>query len=162
MPPKPAPLFPPSNAPRTWLLTAAPAPIGLRLARALLDHGDNVVLGVSSGELDQLRRAHPPDAPAPPARGPDADAGGEVRGRVAAFAAFLHGEAVEKGWQERTRVVAMDGRWDAPVFLRCLTGVRGCLGGLRAGALFQLRAAGVELMLVKSRAVSSCGGDGGG
>ena len=47
-----APIFPPSpnQAPRTWLITSAAAPVGLALTRLLLGHGDNVVLGASNIE----------------------------------------------------------------------------------------------------------------
>ena len=42
----PALTFPPHTAPRTWLITSAPSPVGISVARAALEHGDNVVLGV--------------------------------------------------------------------------------------------------------------------
>jgi NAD(P)-dependent dehydrogenase (short-subunit alcohol dehydrogenase family) len=100
MPPKPVHLFPPSNAPRTWLITAAPSPIGLRLARALLDHGDNVVLGVSTAELQKLKNA----------RLNVKSAAVDLGARLQPFASFINIEAVEKGWRDRTRVVALDGR----------------------------------------------------
>lgn len=96
MPPKPAHLFPPSNAPRTWLITAAAAPIGLRLARALLHHGDNLVLCVTAAEREKLSSWRQP--------------GDNLGSRLQIFALFLYVEVVEKGWRERTRLVTSDGR----------------------------------------------------
>lgn len=40
------PNFPPSANPRVWLLTSGVCPIGIAVARALLKHGDSIVLGV--------------------------------------------------------------------------------------------------------------------
>lgn len=109
MPPKPVHLFPPSNAPRTWLITVATSPIGLRLARALLDHGDNVVLGVSTAELQKLKHA----------RLNGKSAALDLGARLQAFATFINTEAVEKGWRDRTRVVALDGRCGSVCLTPC-------------------------------------------
>ena len=110
MAPRPAPLFPPSNAPRTWLITAAASPIGLRLSRSLLDHGDNIVLGLSSAEhavyLDLQRN----------------DALGwedSLPQRVVAFARFINEDAGRKARKDRTDVVVLDGRCGSVLLLLC-------------------------------------------
>lgn len=41
-----APNFPSHNAPRVWFLSSADSPIGVALARRVLDHGDYVVAGL--------------------------------------------------------------------------------------------------------------------
>ncbi|KAI9711178.1 MAG: hypothetical protein M1820_002165 [Bogoriella megaspora] len=49
-----APSFPPSNAPRVWLLTSGASPIAVALSRLLLAHGDYVLAGVAPGELSSV------------------------------------------------------------------------------------------------------------
>ncbi|KAK6003990.1 hypothetical protein QM012_008840 [Aureobasidium pullulans] len=53
--PKPPrqPKFPTHNSPRVWFLTSANSPVGISLARHLLDHGDYVVAGVPPLEFEK-------------------------------------------------------------------------------------------------------------
>lgn len=47
--PNPPPLqFPPHSHPRVWLITAISSPVGVALARQLLNHGDYIIGGVKS------------------------------------------------------------------------------------------------------------------
>jgi NAD(P)-dependent dehydrogenase (short-subunit alcohol dehydrogenase family) len=48
----PAPQFPTHNAPRVWLLTSGDSPIGISLARQVLEHGDYVVSGIIPAEFE--------------------------------------------------------------------------------------------------------------
>jgi NAD(P)-dependent dehydrogenase (short-subunit alcohol dehydrogenase family) len=50
--------FPSHSKPRTWLISSGDNPIGLALARTVLSHGDNVVVGIVSANLlrDENRR----------------------------------------------------------------------------------------------------------
>ena len=80
--------FPLHNAPRVWLLTSGDSPIGISLARQSLEHGDYVVAGVLTVELNR-------DGP----RGEE-------------FKAFL-AEVTKKGWRERLRVVGLDAKYVA-------------------------------------------------
>ncbi|KAI9658077.1 MAG: hypothetical protein M1821_002737 [Bathelium mastoideum] len=50
-PPPRTPAFPPSNAPRVWLLTSGDSPVAISLSRLLLAHGDYVLAGIMPGEL---------------------------------------------------------------------------------------------------------------
>lgn len=100
----PTPTFPPSSSPRTWLITAAASPIGLRLSRALLAHGDNVVLGALRSDLAFLAadRSYKEE-------------GGEAGegARAEQFGRFVGSEARDMGWVERLRVVTLDGRCES-------------------------------------------------
>ncbi|CAC9886298.1 NAD(P)-binding protein [Aureobasidium pullulans] len=53
--PKPPrqPKFPTHNSPRVWFLTSANSPVGISLARHLLDHGDYIVAGVPPLEFEK-------------------------------------------------------------------------------------------------------------
>jgi NAD(P)-dependent dehydrogenase (short-subunit alcohol dehydrogenase family) len=86
----PPPQFPLHKIPRTWLISSATSPFGLALARKLLAHGDNVLLGVISIDTSG-------DFP-------------EYTGSNAAFRRFLNEEAIEEGWESQMRVVNCDGR----------------------------------------------------
>ncbi|KAL9118799.1 MAG: hypothetical protein Q9187_004650 [Circinaria calcarea] len=44
--------FPSHTNPRAWFITAGASPIGLALARAVLAHGDSVILGFESSDVD--------------------------------------------------------------------------------------------------------------
>ena len=90
--PTPALQFPTHNAPRVWLLTSGDSPIGVSLARKILDHGDYVVSGIipSDFERDGARSEDFQDFLA------------EVSKKAAA------------GWKERLRIVALDVRCAFP------------------------------------------------
>ena len=81
------PPFPSANTPRTWLITSAASPIGLTLSRALLAHGDKLLLGVLPSELD-------PENESP---------------RAEDLAQFVK-EANEQGWTEKFKIVGLDAR----------------------------------------------------
>jgi NAD(P)-dependent dehydrogenase (short-subunit alcohol dehydrogenase family) len=100
VPPTPALQFPTHNAPRVWLLTSGDSPIGVSLARKVLDHGDYVVSGIipSDFERDGARSEDFQDFLA------------EVSRKAAA------------GWKERLRVVTLDVRCAFPA-LRALFGL---------------------------------------
>lgn len=95
----PTPQFPTHNAPRVWLLTSGDSPIGISLARQVLDHGDYVVAGLipSDFETDGARS--------------------EV------FKGFLAevGQRTGENWRERLKLVALDVRCGSPA------GSDGCL-----------------------------------
>ena len=92
MTPSRAPQFPDSSDPRTWLLTSAASPLGLTLARALLAHGDNVVLGALPSDLDIYSEDH----------------------RTREFHTFVREEVEREGWKERCIVTELDGRCGPP------------------------------------------------
>jgi len=77
--------FPAHTTPRIWFLTSGLNPIALVLARALLEHGDKVVVGIDPGECE--RAGHRKD---------------EFRGLVR--------EVAGSEWGERFRVVGFDAR----------------------------------------------------
>ena len=81
------PPFPSANTPRTWLITSAASPIGLTLSRALLAHGDKLVMGALPEDLD--RRSQSPQAEE--------------------LAQFVE-EARGQGWGEKFKVVELDAR----------------------------------------------------
>lgn len=99
VPPTPALQFPTLNAPRVWLLTSGDSPIGVSLARKVLDHGDYVVSGIipSDFERDGARSEDFQDFLA------------EVSKKAAA------------GWKERLKIVALDVRCAFPT-LRVFSG----------------------------------------
>jgi hypothetical protein len=92
IPPTPALQFPTHNAPRVWLLTSGDSPIGVCLARKILDHGDYVVSGIipADFERDGARSEEFQDFLA------------EVRKKTGV------------GWKERLRIVALDVRCVSP------------------------------------------------
>ena len=92
IPPTPALQFPTHNAPRVWLLTSGDSPIGVSLARKILDHGDYVVSGIIPADFER------------------------VGARSEEFQDFL-AEVCKKagaGWKERLRIVALDVRCASP------------------------------------------------
>ena len=93
------PHFPPSVSPQTWLLSSGACPLGIRLARALLAHGDSVVLGVKPSLLE-TSQASASRLETPLKRAED-------------LGRFVSDE-VEKdeGWKARCRVVGLDCRWE--------------------------------------------------
>lgn len=96
--------FPGHAQPRTWLLTSGASPLGIALARALLTHGDCVVLCATPVELDGL------------AKGRAGRASFDVGVRVEEFARFVREEVDgAEGWRERCRVVGLDGRCEPPL-----------------------------------------------
>ncbi len=83
-----APQFPTHNAPRVWLLTSGDSPIGVSLARQILDHGDYVVSGIIPSDFER------------------------DGARTEEFQSFL-AEVRKKagaGWKERLRIIALDVR----------------------------------------------------
>lgn len=78
--------FPIHNDPRVWLITAGDSPIGISIARQILDHGDSALVGVSDSKLV---RENP---------------------RRNGFDAFLDEVEAhrEEGWPERLRTVDLD------------------------------------------------------
>ena len=103
-PPRPL-QFPAGNTPRTWLITAGASPIGLKLTRALLTHGDNVVLGAKPEDLIYGKHATRSAADR----------------RAEDFGRFIS-EEVERmgaGVRERVRVVGLDGRCEASFYIFC-------------------------------------------
>ncbi|KAF1990176.1 NAD(P)-binding protein [Aulographum hederae CBS 113979] len=124
------PQFPSHNGPRVWFITNGASPVGIGVARQVLEHGDFVVAGVLPEELDKTN--------------------GNDHGRAEDFKAFLdevrakgdgngnHGVDVEMGgadeddenvgseeeeqgdpsisragakrWKDRVKVVGLDGR----------------------------------------------------
>ena len=85
----PAPAFPTHNAPRVWLITSGDSPIGISLARRLLDHGDYVVTGIIPSEFEK-----------------DGCRSEELK----AFLAEV-GERTPDGWKDRLRIVSLDVRY---------------------------------------------------
>jgi hypothetical protein len=86
------PQFPTHNAPRVWLLTSGDSPIGISLARQVLNHGDFVVSGIIPGEFEKDGT------------------------RSEEFKSFLSevGRRSGDGWKERLRIVALDIRCASP------------------------------------------------
>lgn len=130
---KPNPQFPAHSYPRTWLLTSAASPIGIALARALLSHGESVVLGVAGDDLEHcswtsagkgIVHGNYKGANGLGARGAE-----PPTERAEEFGNFLSEVREEEGWEERVRVVGLDGRCESlPSGLRW--GERSCWGGL--------------------------------
>jgi len=88
LPSIPAPQFPTHNAPRVWLITSGDSPIGISLARQVLDHGDYVVSGIIPSDFER------------------------EGARTEEFQGFLT-EVRKKagaGWKERLRIVQLDVR----------------------------------------------------
>jgi NAD(P)-dependent dehydrogenase (short-subunit alcohol dehydrogenase family) len=82
----PAPTFPTHNAPLVWLITSGDSPIGISLARQLLDHGDYVVTGIIPAEFEK-----------------DGYRSEELKSFLAEV-----GEKTADGWKDRLRIVALD------------------------------------------------------
>jgi hypothetical protein len=87
------PQFPTHNAPRVWLLTSGDSPVGISLARQVLNHGDYVVSGIIPVEFEK------DDA------------------RSEEFKRFLSevGRRSGEGWKERLKIVALDTRCASPL-----------------------------------------------
>jgi hypothetical protein len=87
-----APQFPTHNAPRVWLLTSGDSPVGISLARQVLDHGDYVVSGIIPTEFER------------------------DGARSEEFKNFLSevGRRSGDGWKERLRIVGLDIRCASP------------------------------------------------
>lgn len=116
-PSKANPQFPIHADRRTWLLTSAASTIGVALARAVLAHGDNVVLGTAEEDLELC-----------PWKGTGKGVvNGRFRGtnglggrgaeppseRMEEFDNFLREILDEEGCEERVRVVGLDGRCES-------------------------------------------------
>ena len=98
IPPTPPLQFPTHNAPRVWLVTSGDSPIGVSVARKVLDHGDHVVSGIilSDFERDGARSEE--------------------------FQDFLC-EVSQKGWKDRLKILELDVRCASPalrIYLGCL------------------------------------------
>ncbi|OAG37372.1 hypothetical protein AYO21_08449 [Fonsecaea monophora] len=78
------PQFPTHNAPRVWLLTSGDSPIGISVARQVLDHGDYVVSGIIQAEFEN------------------------DGARSQEFKRFLSQVGRTPGMKERLKVVALD------------------------------------------------------
>lgn len=92
------PQFPIHSQPRSWLLTAGASPIGIALARAVLDHGDFVALGVLPSDIAT-------------------DYGwGTADERAEQFGRFLKEEVgTQPAWKARCKLVHLDTRCEALV-----------------------------------------------
>jgi NAD(P)-dependent dehydrogenase (short-subunit alcohol dehydrogenase family) len=90
--PTPALQFPTHNAPRVWLLTSGDSPIGISLARKVLDHGDYVVSGIIPADFERE---------------------GARREEFQDFLCEVSRKA-GAGWKERLRIVALDVRCVSP------------------------------------------------
>ena len=116
-PPSPAipPLhFPPSSAPRTWLITSATSAIGLRVAKHALAHGDNVIGGFrnpalvegidgwdeSMMEYDEFEAS----------MGVHTEAGQAAAEAAGKGGATVNGERKAHEWAKRWRSLEWDGR----------------------------------------------------
>ncbi|EXJ62475.1 hypothetical protein A1O7_02912 [Cladophialophora yegresii CBS 114405] len=80
----PTPQFPTHNAPRVWLLTSGDSPIGISVARQVLEHGDYVVSGIIQAEFEN------------------------DGARSQEFKRFLSQVGRTPGMKERLKVVALD------------------------------------------------------
>ncbi len=83
----PPPQFPTHNAPRVWMLTSGDSPIGISIARQVLDHGDYVVSGIIQAEFEN------------------------DGARSQEFKNFLSEVGRTAGMKERLKVVALDIRY---------------------------------------------------
>ena len=91
--PTPTPQFPTNNAPRVWLLTSGDSPVGISVARQVLDHGDYVVSGIIQAEFEN------------------------DGARSEEFKSFLSEVGRTNGWKERLKVVALDIRYAFRVYI---------------------------------------------
>ena len=57
--------FPYHSSPRTWLITSGLSATGLRLSRALIEHGDNVALGTPPGTFEEVSTSNPANLDTP-------------------------------------------------------------------------------------------------
>ncbi|MCJ1395790.1 hypothetical protein MMC18_008676 [Xylographa bjoerkii] len=104
--------FPSHPYPRTWLLTSAASALSIAVARAVLAHGDDVVLCVEPEELVLVTRArglvNGSKALFSGSNGLSAGQGSE---RADEFVRFVKEEVdVDGEWRGRCRVVGLDGR----------------------------------------------------
>jgi len=88
--PTPTPQFPTHNAPRVWLLTSGDSPVGISIARQVLDHGDYVVSGIIQAEFENESL------------------------RSQEFKNFLSEVVRTDGWKDRLKIVPLDIRYEAP------------------------------------------------
>ncbi|MCJ1249878.1 hypothetical protein MMC30_007104 [Trapelia coarctata] len=114
IPSKPSPQFPTHSHPRTWLLTSAASPIGVALARAVLAHGDNVILGAAAEDLQHCSWKGTGkgivNGKFRGANGLGARGAEPPTKRAEEFENFLTDVMQQEGCEERVRVVGMDGR----------------------------------------------------
>ncbi|KIV77256.1 hypothetical protein PV11_09069 [Exophiala sideris] len=82
--PTPTPQFPTHNAPRVWLLTSGDSPVGISIARQVLDHGDYVVSGIIQAEFENESL------------------------RSQEFKNFLSEVVRMEGWKDRLKIVPLD------------------------------------------------------
>ncbi len=93
--------IPPHSRPRVWFVTACNSPIGLALARLLIENGDHVVAGLLPTEYEI-----PND-------------------RSIQFKGFLEEVGQNNEWRSRMKVVGFDIRWALPLaWPRCYLEVR--------------------------------------
>ncbi|KAF1810263.1 NAD(P)-binding protein [Eremomyces bilateralis CBS 781.70] len=116
------PPFPPHNAPRVWFMTALTAPIAIGLARLVLAHGDYVVGGVIPSEfagergeelrafLDEVRVQGVGGGRKRSGSGVGSPESSEKEGGGSTESSGDGKKTGAKRWQDRVRVVAMDGR----------------------------------------------------
>ncbi|MCJ1312026.1 hypothetical protein MMC25_005700 [Agyrium rufum] len=88
-----APNFPIQNSPRVWLITSAACPIGIALARAVLTHGDSVLLGIEPSDMQKTDE--------------------QPTSRAVEFTKFIQEEVTPGAWKQRCKVVALDARYEA-------------------------------------------------
>ncbi len=85
--PIPTPQFPTHNAPRVWLLTSGDSPIGISVAKQVLDHGDYVVSGIIQADFE------------------------DESVRSEEFKNFLSEVVRTNGWKDRLKIVPLDIRY---------------------------------------------------
>lgn len=116
-PSKPTSHFPAHSSPRTWLLTSAACPIGIALARAVLTHGDNVILGVKAEDLGQYSWKGIGKAAVNGSLKGTSGIGSRraehLSERVEEFEKLLGEVMEEEGWEERLKVAGLDGRCES-------------------------------------------------
>ena len=120
--PRPTTNFPAHHQPRTWLITSAACPIGIALTRAVLAHGDSVLLGVEASDLSNELAISLSWGK----KGPGKNTGnkralfaasngmGPPSERAEEFGQFIKEEVESCGWKERCRIVGLDGRCESP------------------------------------------------
>ena len=118
--PRPAPNFPAHHQPRTWLITSAACPIGIALTRAVLAHGDSVVLGVEASDLSNGLALSLGKNGSGKSTGNKRALFGAINGleppseRAEEFGQFMKEEVESCGWRDRCRIVGLDGRCESP------------------------------------------------
>ena len=101
------PIFPSSSSPRVWVITSASSPLAIAVARAVLDHGDSAVLGLTK----PIDGVDVPGSLKQGGVGRDASAllAGEEK-RDSVFRRFWAGMR-ETSAKDRCRAVVLDGRY---------------------------------------------------